>query len=243
MINLYDSNITDILPGSLVADPNVIAVGYAIQQGVRRLIEYCRNISVYATIASAPDDVLDMLAVELNTQYYEDTLDIETKRKLVANTLIWFAKSGTPAAVEELIAAVFGEGKIEEWFEYGDDPYYFRIVTNATMTPDMNTQFTSMLNMVKNARSRIRAIDIHREIKQPYYFGVGQISNIKPAAIMDGYSVTRNADGTVYAATAEQALIHPAAVLDGLNETAEPVTQAITAGTADKSVYKNTITE
>jgi P2-related tail formation protein len=223
MINLYDSNITDILPEPFLEDQNVIALGYAIRQGVRRLIEYCQNISVYAVIDNAPDNVLDMLAVELNTQYYEDTMDIETKRKLVANTLIWFMRAGTPAAVEELVAAVFGEGEVKEWFEYGDDPYYFKILTNALMTPDMNTQFSSMLNMVKNARSRIRAIEIHREIEQPFFSGVGQHSNVKPAAIIDGYSVNRNAEGIIYAIAAEQAQTRPAAILDGFSVEGEEI--------------------
>jgi phage tail P2-like protein len=185
MIKLYDSNITDILPEALASDPNVIAVGYAIQQGVRRLVEYCQNISVYATISSAPDDVLDMLAVELNTQYYDDTLDIETKRKLVANTLIWYSKSGTPAAVEELVSTVFGEGEVEEWFHYGGNPYYFKINTNALLTEDMITQFSDMIQYVKNARSRIDAIEVCRDLHQDVHACVSCISQYKPPAIKE----------------------------------------------------------
>ena len=37
MINLYDSNITDILPEALAADPKVQALGYAFKRANQRL--------------------------------------------------------------------------------------------------------------------------------------------------------------------------------------------------------------
>ena len=90
MIKLQDSNITDILPEVFTSDPKNVALGYALQGAMRRLLEYSRTTSVYAAIDVADDDVLDMLAAELDTQYYDVLLDVEAKRKLVKNTLIWY---------------------------------------------------------------------------------------------------------------------------------------------------------
>ncbi len=215
MIKLYDSNITDILPEALSGRANVAALGYAVNRAMQRLIEYCRGTSVYAVIDSVPDNVLDMLALELNTQYYSDSFDITTKRRLIKNTLIWHMTSGTPAAVEELVAAVFGKGEVKEWFEYGDDPYYFKITTNATMTPDMNEQFTAMLEKVKNTRSHIRAIEIHRIVNQTIYAGVSVGAYYKPAPIIDGYEVGRRIDQFNHAAIAVFSEYKPAAIING----------------------------
>ena len=44
-------------------------------------------------------------------------MELEVKRGLVRNTLIWYMTSGTPAAVEELVAIVFGEGEVAEILE------------------------------------------------------------------------------------------------------------------------------
>ncbi len=171
MIRLYDSDIVDILPETLASRPNVIALGYALHKAMQRLIGYCQNISVFSVIDSAPDNVLDLLALELNTQYYEDTLDIEVKRQLIKNTLVWYMSAGTSAAVAELVQTVFGEGEVQEWFQYGGDPYTFRIQTSAILTPEINEFFNRMIERVKNTRSHLESIGIVRRTEQEIHAG------------------------------------------------------------------------
>ena len=172
MIKLQDSNITDILPEVFTSDPKNVALGYALQGAMRRLLEYSRTTSVYAAIDVAGDDVLDMLAAELDTQYYDVLLDVEAKRKLVKNTLIWYGKAGTPAAVEELITSVFGEGRVEEWFDYGGEPFYFKVYTNATFTEDIRyTHDTYCRIVIRHASfdaARMLAARWKREISLEY---------------------------------------------------------------------------
>lgn len=244
MIKLKDSNITDIMPEAFTSDPKNIALGYALQRAMQRLLVYSGATSVYATIDTANDAVLDMLAAELDTQYYDVALDLATKRRLVKNTLIWHMTSGTPAAVEELVAAVFGEGEVKEWYEYGDEPYYFKIITNALMTEQMNDQFTTMLDRTKNARSHIRAIEIHREVNQPYYAGVCAGANVRPAAIIDGYDVDRETDNDIYSGVAGHAVMRPEAVRDGFKVEGEEVTTTIYSGAGEaQSVKQAAVTE
>lgn len=182
MIKLRDSNITDILPEAFTSDPQNIALGYALQRAMKRLLGYSRTTSVYSSMDAADDDVLDMLAAELDTQYYDVELDVEAKRKLVKNTLIWYGKAGTPAAVEELITSVFGEGKVEEWFDYGGEPYHFRVYTNATFTEDMIPKFDNMLEKVKNTRSKLETVVGEKILKQntPVLIGADQIIVAQP---------------------------------------------------------------
>lgn len=189
MISLYDSNISDILPESISELPNVKALGYAISQAIKRLIEYSENTSVYAMIDSAPEEILDMLALDLNTQYYDDTLDIESKRNLVKSTFIWYTNAGTPSSVEELVKSVFGYGEVKEWFEYGDDPYYFKVVTDASFDEASSDLFSRMLGRVKNERSHIRVIEMHRTAEQTEMCGVGLRAIYKPAAIIESLDI------------------------------------------------------
>ena len=159
MIDLFNSNITDILPDVLANDAKVKALGYAIQKAMQRLISYCQNTSVYSVIDTAPEQVLDMLAVELNTQYYDDSQSIDVKRSLIKNTLIWYMKTGTPASIEEAVAAVFGNGEIEEWFDYGGEPYYFKVRTsNINSTDEMIYQLTDIINTMRNVRSHLEEV-------------------------------------------------------------------------------------
>lgn len=159
MINLNDSHITDILPEALASDPKTKALSHALNKAMQRLIGYCRNIGVYNAIDTLPEPVLDLLAVELNTQYYDDSLSITVKRRLLKNTLVWYMNTGTPAAVTELVKAVFGDGEIEEWFEYGGEPYHFKIYTsNINTTDKMIQQVTDLVGKIQNVRSHLEEV-------------------------------------------------------------------------------------
>lgn len=234
MINYYDGQIADILPRNLMEDPAAQAFSLAIREGTRLLHRYTQLCYVYCSIDTAPHKVLDLLARELRTQYYSDGLDIETKRSLVRNTLIWYMTAGTPAAVEELVAVVFGEGEVSEWFEYGGEPYWFKIKTNALLTEDMTTYFSEMIRRVKNTRSHIEAIEIHRTIEQTIYAGCCHAPQYKPAPIIDGYDVGRTAQQTIYAVAGAMQANKPAAIIDGYEDTGA-VHSIIHAGTAQAS--------
>ena len=234
MINFYDGEIKDILPSNLMEDPAAQAFSYALREGTRLLNRYTQLCYVYCSIDTAPNDVVDLLAKELRTQYYSDALELDVKRGLVRNTLIWYMTAGTPAAVEELVGIVFGEGEVSEWFEYGGKPYWFKIKTNAILTEDMNTFFSDMIRRVKNTRSHIEAIEIHRTIEQTIYAGACCAPQYRPAAIIDGYSVEREAEQTIYAASASDQQYRPAAIIDGYEE-ARTSGRTIHAGTAEAS--------
>lgn len=191
MISYYDGQIADILPGNITKKPEVKALSYALQQACRLLYRYSRRLYIYTNLDEQPEEVIDLLASELRTQYYQSTLDLDTKRQLVKNTLIWYMSAGTPAAVEELVYAVFGDGKVEEWFEYGDAPFCFRITINATPTPDMISYLDNMIGKVKNTRSHLRAVDIQRENHQNLFVGAGISQYFYPVAIVDGYDLKK----------------------------------------------------
>ena len=203
MISYYDGQITDILPWNITKDPAIKAISYALQQACSSPYWYGQKLSIYFSVDEQPEKVIDLLAKELRTQYYQADMDLKTKKKLVKNTLIWHMGAGTPAAVEELVTTVFGEGKVMEWFEYGDDPYYFKIETNATLTPEINTLFTDMVCKVKNTRSHLRAIDIHRTITNNFFAGIGVSAWYRAPAIADQYDISakeKKAGGDVHAA-------------------------------------------
>lgn len=167
MINLKDGELADVSP--FKGDPRNDAFSYAVKKMMQFILEKADGTRTYSIIQNLPDDILDMLAVELRTMYYEETMDISVKRNIIQNTLSWYAKAGTPAAVEELISVVFGSGKIVEWFDFTEPPYTpgtFDIVTNAPMERGIIDTLSAIIDRVKNARSQIRRVVINRDLHQ-----------------------------------------------------------------------------
>ena len=161
MISLYDGQITDLLPWKMAQSTEVRCISYAVQQEHQRMLRLAAHTRTMAVIDELPERILDVLAVELRTPYYQESMDLETKRNIIKRTLLWHTKAGTPSAVSELIEIVFGEGRTEEWFNYTEGPFTpgtFDIITNARMTEEMATYFLSIIQRVKNTRSHIRRI-------------------------------------------------------------------------------------
>lgn len=217
MIKYEDAEVVSVLPPFLKENTDVQAISHAIKMGIKKLISFSKATALYANIDVLSEELLDLLAMELRTQYYDEGLDMETKRQLIKNTLIWYEKAGTPAAVGELVATVFGEGKVEEWFEYGGDPYLFRITTNAALTPEMNTLFNQMVKQIKNARSHLESISITRTIRQPVYSGAGQASYMRSPAIREGYYKDRRQGQLIPAGVARTECYKPEAIREGFS--------------------------
>lgn len=155
MVRLQESQIIDILPDNIKTDTRVIALSYAISHAVKRIVSYADHTGLLAVIDRLPEDTVDILAIELRTQYYDETMDIATKRDLVKNTLPWYGKAGTAEAVQEMIDKVLGEGIILEWFDTGGTPGTFQISTPSLIAPELIEDFREIIKDVKNVRSRL----------------------------------------------------------------------------------------
>lgn len=168
MIKLCDAEIKDLLPGNLKSN-EVIAFSYALKKACGYVLDRVDRIELYTNIDKLPENILDYLALELRTQYYDEKLDITIKRELIKNTLPWYMKAGTAAAVRELLTTVIGSGSVEEWFDYGGNPFMFKITTNEQLTSENMEKFAAIIDNVKNARSQLEGFDkeehISREVK------------------------------------------------------------------------------
>lgn len=169
MIKLRDAGLISVLPPSIKEDSDVQAVSYAFQMGMQKMLDLANLSSVLANIDELPEKILDLLAIEMRSQYYDESMDIEIKRNIIKNSLAWYAKGGTVSAVDEMIQTVFGEGEVVEWFDFNGEPGTFYIETNAELSPDTISQFNEIIDNVKNMKSQLIDVRVNRKIPQQLY--------------------------------------------------------------------------
>ena len=171
MINIHDGQITDLLSNSLRHNPETIAIAYAVLQEKLRILALAERTRLMAAVDSLEERILDYLAVELRTPAYEDSLPLETKRTLIKGTLPYYASLGTPAAVDWVIKAVFGNGGIDEWFNYGGEPHHFQvnIPIAGMITPKMMEELRRMIASVKRLTSWLDSIITYLELDGKVY--------------------------------------------------------------------------
>ncbi len=138
MTDLYNGQITDLLNNAYRYDPEVIAFSYAILQEKRRIMQELAQTRTMSVIDDLPESILDVLAVELRTPYYVDSLSVDAKREIIKKSFLWAARAGTVSAVEELVRTVFGEsGEVVEWFKYDGIPGKWQLKIDISQCPDL----------------------------------------------------------------------------------------------------------
>ena len=163
MIKLTDARLTDALPKTLAEQPWVQALAEASRKMRRRVMAYADRTRLFCDIDEASEEALDALAVELQTPLYKNDYPLTVKRQIVKNSMLYYIRSGTRGAVEELLADIYQGAEVEEWFEYGGEPNYFRVAIDisrttvpvAKMTP---AELESRLYSVKRASSVLESL-------------------------------------------------------------------------------------
>lgn len=163
MIKLTDARLTDALPKTLAEQPWVQALAEASCRMRRRVMAYADRTRLFCDIDEASEEALDALAVELQTPLYKNDYPLTVKRQIVKNSMLYYIRSGTRGAVEEPLADIYQGAEVEEWFEYGGEPNYFRVAIDisrttvpvAEMTP---AELESWLYSVKRASSALESL-------------------------------------------------------------------------------------
>lgn len=163
MIKLTDARLTDALPKTLAEQPWVQALAEASRKMRRRVMAYADRTRLFCDIDETSEEALDALAVELQTPLYKNDYPLTVKRKIVKNSMLYYIRSGTRGAVEELLADIYQGAEVEEWFEYGGKPNYFRAAIDisrttvpvAEMAP---AELESWLYSVKRASSALESL-------------------------------------------------------------------------------------
>lgn len=169
MINLENFSLADILPGFLLRSDEDKAMAEAITEIFKIVYEESKILDPKRKI---PEHLLDTIAVEEHVDFYDPSLRVDQKRKLIDESDHFHATKGTPAAVEQLIEIVFGEGKVLEWFEYGADPGYFKVVTaNRAVTNELADQFVRALHSIDRKSAWLEKVEITQVEQMDLYVG------------------------------------------------------------------------
>ena len=174
MIKLNELKLSDILPERLKTD-EILALANALDGELQQITKAIEEVVIMPNIRGQPEDIVDSLAWQLHVDFYEPLgLDLDQKRALVENSLRWHMHKGTKYVLEDMIRILFFDNfKIEEWFEYGGKPYFFRLISHDVLTnPEQYTDLIRAIYELKNERSWLEGLTFHREAESTAYFGM-----------------------------------------------------------------------
>lgn len=243
MIKYQDGELRSMLSPPDKDNPDWIGISAALKWAMGLFIERVAWVQTYTAIDNLPEKILDALAIELRTQYYSQTLPIETKRELVRKTFWWYSKAGTRDAVEELVNTVFGKATVIEWFEDGGEPYTFKIETQTHFSEDSVATLETMIDKVKNARSQLLTVATLLETHTTFWHGIAKAQDSKQTLTNDLIGKEENTNAYYvgfadFAIGRENTLLYQA---DSLKESKVPLSIELATATDTKQILAETI--
>lgn len=154
------TNILSQLPRVLIEDERMYALATAIANALLVHLGDLTEEEIYTRIDELPEALLDILAYDFKIDWYNYDYPIQAKRNLVKTNYYVHRHLGTAGAVKEAIRAIYPDSDVEEWFNYGGDPYKFRVALNsgAPIIPVSNTDILKAVYTYKSLRSHLEAI-------------------------------------------------------------------------------------
>lgn len=159
-MRITDCEFEKLLPLFMRNQPDDLALAQKLNPVIRNIGEKIRLCSDWGVIDDLPEEFIDALAWELDIDWFAPKSDrtLEIKRELVKNADKVHKMLGTKAAVESVAHDIFGDGTVEEWYEYSGEPGTFKLWVTSQLTPENVARFMKTVGQVKNARSHLIAV-------------------------------------------------------------------------------------
>jgi phage tail P2-like protein len=162
----------------------------------------------------APVHILPWLAWALSVDDWSDNWSEQVRRNVIKASVEVHRKKGTIGALKKALQVFnYTNVRVEEWFEYGADPYFFRVffdVTEPGFDVNILPQVQKVIESTKNARShlenlraylsaemgllRVGSLIISKEVTaiDSVIFDVDdEVSNESPAPLLGTFFITK----------------------------------------------------
>lgn len=159
--SLTDIKFIDLLPASISGDPAIMAAAQALDSVLAQTTANIESINIWSRIDEIEEPLLSSLAWELHVDYWDKSWPDSAKRATIKKAYPLHMRKGTPEAVEKALSAAVGAGVVEEWFDYGGNPGYFKVhvdLVTSGATAKSWGDMTRLIKEYKNTRSWLEAL-------------------------------------------------------------------------------------
>lgn len=172
MYTLDDYKIKEHLPSSIDRQ-NIRDLAEVLDVKLQEINAMSEIVLLYPRIDELPENIIDALAEQFHVDFYDAAMTLPQKRTVVKNSIAWHRKKGTPSVVEEMVQTVFESAHVEEWFEYGGKPYFFRVtlITAPLKDKAVLDRLVDAINKTKNVRSWLEYVSFSRPMEESVYVG------------------------------------------------------------------------
>jgi len=142
------------------------ASGQAYNEMAERLGSLDVTVLMVYIIDYVPASVLPHLAEQFHVAGNEGWLlcnSDDDRRALIKSAIELHRYKGTPYAIERVLDVLGLSGELQEWFQYGGQPYHFRVavdIGDKGMDEAFINRIEGLINEWKNTRSHLEKLSL-----------------------------------------------------------------------------------
>lgn len=153
-------SIEQLVPEFLRDDKNGYAIAKAIEAGLAYFLECAQaGVDCLMDMEKAPEWRLDEMAWELGC-LYDYQADVKAKRRWIQDAMPLFSSYGTPQAIYNFLKGYFDNVELEEFWEYGGEPYHFRVIVSGDWSEKNAAWTRKAIETAKNMRSVLDELSV-----------------------------------------------------------------------------------
>lgn len=185
MIDLKQNTLLREMPDNLLKDEKVMNLCLSLQKSLNKMLDWSEKINYTTNIDLLDDEILEHLLWEKHISWKEGVGLATTRQQkinLIKNAVELHRIKGTPAAIELVFQLVNVDCKLEEWFEYGGNPYHFKLklrITDKGLTEETIKILEMMVMEYKNVRSYLESLNIYYSSTNNIHVGTATLTSEK----------------------------------------------------------------
>ncbi len=160
-LGITRENLLLIVPPALTHDPSIMALASSDAAALAARVAEIDRVRMIPNIDELPEELLDILARDFKVDWWDPEYTAEEKRRTLKTSWKVHRMMGTKAAVETALSAIYPGASVEEWFQYGGEPYHFRVkvkILDAEYVPAKHKRVLERIAWYKNLRSHMDRI-------------------------------------------------------------------------------------
>ncbi len=149
-------NLLRTFPVALRNDAPLAALGESTAALLAERLAEIDRLRLYANIGELPEELLDILAKDFKVDWWDADYSLAEKRRTLQSSWLVHRRLGTKAAVESALGSIYPGARVEEWFDYGGEPYHFRLRVETGgegFDPERHRKVLQRVAWYKNLRS------------------------------------------------------------------------------------------
>lgn len=169
---MASAGLKDLIPGSIAEDPQVEAAVLALDGQLADINSHLIQTIILPRVDELSEEVLDLLLWEFHITLDEGAglaVSVEEKRDLVKRAVEIHRLKGTKAALLRIFEMLSMRGVISEWYEYGGEPYKFKVEIFELSERGLDEQTYVLLERLideyKNVRSWLDELNVYLTVR------------------------------------------------------------------------------